>query len=143
MIGVARIIVVSFGYLHSDPPPAHVVVDVRQHLRDPHAVAGLRHLDATSTRVRRAVMTTPGAVALAASVAGTAQALLSGPGSAPVIVAYGCAGGRHRSAVLAEETARILGKREIPAAVIHRDIGRPVIDRSADAQRTRAGDTAW
>ncbi|MCL2581009.1 MAG: ATPase [Streptosporangiales bacterium] len=131
MIGVARIIVVSFGYLHADPPAAHVVVDVREHLRDPHAVAGLRHLDAASPRVRRAVMTTPGAVALAASVTGAAQALLSGPGGGPVIIAYGCAGGRHRSAVLAGETARMLGKRGIPAAVIHRDIARPVVDRAA------------
>lgn len=36
---------VSFGFLHSPPPPeAHVVVDLRTHFRDPHVSPEMRQL---------------------------------------------------------------------------------------------------
>jgi RNase adaptor protein for sRNA GlmZ degradation len=47
-----------------------------------------------------------------------------------VIIAVGCAGGRHRSAVIAEHAARLLNQRGVPAAVTHRDLHRPVAGRA-------------
>lgn len=121
---------ISFGYLHDDPPEADVTVDVRTKFKDPHFDSGLRHLDATDGRVRRVVLATPGIAALADAIADIVQAFLAGPGSSPVTIAIGCAGGRHRSAVLADTTATILGTHGIPARVTHRDIGRPVVRRT-------------
>ncbi len=44
-----QVLVTSFGYLHlhDDPPPAAVLVDVREHLRDPHTDPAFRVLTAT------------------------------------------------------------------------------------------------
>jgi UPF0042 nucleotide-binding protein len=128
---------VSFGYLHGVPPDAHVIIDVRDHLRDPHASPGLRHLDAASPRVRDAVLRTPGAANLATAIARAAQALLAGIAPAPVIIAIGCAGGRHRSAVLADTAAGLLRQWAIPVTVSHRDIHRPVVTRQGISGQVR------
>jgi RNase adaptor protein for sRNA GlmZ degradation len=135
----ARVDLRSFGYRHGDPGqgwgqlPAepHVVIDVRVHFRDPHVCAELRQLDAADSRVRAAVLGTPGAAALAERIAGIAMAYLAGPDSGPVIIAVGCAGGRHRSAVIAEHAAAILARHRVAATVTHRDLRRPVISRTA------------
>ena len=133
----ARVVLRSFGYLHGAPgqgwgeapAEAHVVMDVRGHFRDPHDSPGLRQLTAADVQVRDAVLSTPGAAALAERIAGVAMAYLAGRG--PVIIAVGCAGGRHRSAVIAERAARLLNQRGVPAAVTHRDLHRPVTGRAA------------
>jgi RNase adaptor protein for sRNA GlmZ degradation len=129
----------SFGYGHGAPDQgwgdlpaeAHVVMDVRGHFRDPHVSPELRHLTAGDDRVRAAVLATPGAAALAERITGVAMAYLAGPGRGPVIIAVGCAGGRHRSAVIADHAARLLNQRGVPATVTHRDLHRLVIDRAA------------
>ena len=137
----ARVILRSFGYGHGapgqgwveEPATAHVVMDVRGHFRDPHVSPELRHLNAADDQVRAAVLATPGAAALGERIAGVAMAYLAGPGRDPVIIAVGCAGGRHRAPVIAEHAARLLNRRGVPATVTHRDMHRPVIDR-ADGQ---------
>ena len=58
-----------------------------------------------------------------------ARTFLAGPSPGPVTIAVGCTGGRHRSVVIADETARRLRRTGVPAAVTHRDISRPVITR--------------
>jgi UPF0042 nucleotide-binding protein len=45
-------------------------------------------------------------------------------GKSYLTVAMGCTGGSHRSVVLAEELARILGERGMPTTVFHRDVER-------------------
>lgn len=135
----ARVDLRSFGYGHGTPgqgwgelpAEAHVVMDVRGHFRDPHVSPELRYLTAADDRVRAAVLATPGAAALAERIAGTAMAYLAAPGRGPVVIAVGCAGGRHRSAVIIEHAARLLNQRGVPATVTHRDLHRPVIDRAA------------
>jgi RNase adaptor protein for sRNA GlmZ degradation len=135
----ARVILRSFGYGHGapgqgwgeEPAAAHVVMDVRGHFRDPHVSPQLRHLDAADDLVRATVLATPGAAALGERIAGVAMAYLAGPGRDPVIIAVGCAGGRHRAPVIAEHAARLLNRRGVPATVTHRDLHRPVIDRAA------------
>jgi UPF0042 nucleotide-binding protein len=129
MTGRARVQVESFGYGFGPAPRAHLVVDVRDHFRDPHVSPELRELTATDERVVRAVLATPGVPALVRSIALAARAFLDGPSPGPVLVAVGCVGGRHRSAVIASEVGRLLDGRSIRAAVAHRDMGRPVIER--------------
>ena len=125
---VTTVEVISFGYGHGAPPPAHLTVDVRSHFRDPHVNRGLRYLTAEDPAVAEAVMGTPGIPALIDSAVAAVAAFRAAPSPGPVTVAVGCAGGRHRSAVIAAEVARRLG----PAATLaHRDIARPVIEHPA------------
>jgi RNase adaptor protein for sRNA GlmZ degradation len=130
---VPMAVLVSFGHLHGDPPRADVVVDLRDHFRDPHAVDGLRELTADDPRVTAAVLATPGIPALIGALRATARAYLAG--GRPVTIAIGCAGGRHRSAAVARQAARQLEADGVPVTVIHRDISRPVIDRDGEKRR--------
>jgi RNase adaptor protein for sRNA GlmZ degradation len=113
---------ISFGYLHGAVPAAERVVDVRDTLRDPAAVRDLLDLDGRDEPVRRAVLTTSGALPLVFELAADALEL---PADQPRRIAIGCAGGRHRSVALAEAVAdvlRALGNRVI---VDHRHIHLP------------------
>lgn len=122
--------IISFGYGHGPAPRAHAVIDVRAHFRDPHADPGLRGLTAADPRVTGAVLATPGIPELIAAVTALVRAYGRGPQPAAVTVAVGCAGGRHRSAVIAAEAARQLRRSGIPATVTHRDMHRPVLTRT-------------
>lgn len=125
----APVEIVSFGYGHSPAPAAHMLFDLREHFRDPHVSPALRNLTAADERVVRAVMGTPGVRDLIAGVLMAVEAFRSGPSPAPVTVAVGCAGGRHRSAVIADDLAGKLRALGVPVTLTHRDIGRPVIGR--------------
>lgn len=126
------VMITSFGYLHGRPPAADLPVDLRESYRDPHAVDGLRELTAADPRVTAAVMATPGIPALIGAIAAAVRDLLGS--STLVSVAVGCAGGRHRSAVVADRVARLLEADGVAVAVEHRDIGKPVVAR-ADGDR--------
>jgi 8-oxo-dGTP pyrophosphatase MutT (NUDIX family) len=130
--------VTSFGYGHAAPPEADVVYDVRRHFRDPHVRPGLRGLTGDDPAVIEAVMSTPGVERLVRSIAHTVRAFLDGPQPGPVTIAVGCVGGRHRSAVIADEAASRLQGVGITAAAVHRDKHRLVIARpGAGAQEGR------
>jgi UPF0042 nucleotide-binding protein len=43
-------------------------------------------------------------------------------GKSYLTIAFGCTGGKHRSVMLAESMKKALGKHELSAKVIHRDI---------------------
>ena len=122
----------SFGYLHG-VPDATVTVDVRKILRDPHIDLTLRYLTAYDARVRAKVHATPGALELAGELASVATRLiaLSTRTGAPVALAIGCAGGRHRSAALAMWIAEALTSTGHSVAVTHLHIDRPVVERPA------------
>jgi RNase adaptor protein for sRNA GlmZ degradation len=122
--------IISFGYGHGPSPEAHTVVDVRAHFRDPHVDPALRYLTAEDVPVMRAVLATPGVCRLVQAVVALAHAYRRGPTPGPVVIAVGCVGGRHRSAGVAIEAARILRRDGVPAAVSHRDLHRPVIGRA-------------
>lgn len=150
---VPMALVVSFGFLHDGPPGyggprdpgeeagereeelprADVVADLREHFRDPHAVDGLRELTADDPRVTAAVMATPGITTVISGLCVTARGYLAG--GRPVTIAVGCAGGRHRSAAVAAAVARQLEADGVPAAVVHRDIRRPVVHRGREPRR--------
>lgn len=144
--------IVSFGYLHEPVPDyAHIVVDLRQHFRDPHVSPEMRELNGFDELVRTTVMQTKGMLDVVLSTACLARAFLDGASGGPVTVALGCAGGRHRSVVAANAleavfsgdfrsadtfgmsyAAPIFAHRDIEVRLVHRDIDKGVVHR-ADA----------
>jgi len=129
---VSTVEVISFGYGYGEHPPAHVTADVRAHFRDPHVDPALRNLTGADEAVRHAVLSTPGIRTLVTGIVNVARGYLRAPVSLPVTIAIGCVGGRHRSVVIASEVARRLGPE---ATVTHRDIDRPVIERTPSGWR--------
>ncbi|NAS21985.1 ATPase [Herbidospora sp. NEAU-GS84] len=119
----------SFGYLHADPPTAHLVIDLRQHFRDPHVSPELRHMTAHDEPVRTTVLNTAGITDLVNATAAAVTAFLSGPSAGQVTVADGCAGGRHRAPVFAMELADRLRRAGLTVELEHRDLDKPVVQR--------------
>lgn len=126
---MAAVRIVSFGYLHGEPPAAHLTIDLRHHFRDPHVKPALRYMTAEDEPVRTAVLGTPGVTALIAATVTAIDAFASGPSSGEIIIAAGCAGGRHRAATFATTLAQLAAAHGHTATVHHRDLHRPVVDR--------------
>lgn len=56
--------IVSFGYLHGEPPQAHITLDLRNHFRDPHINPALREMTAaTPSPSSTATCTSPSSTA--------------------------------------------------------------------------------
>lgn len=124
--------IISFGYGHGAPPQAHVTIDVRGHFRDPYVDLALRGLTAQDAPVMAAVLGTPGIPVLIRSIVDMAHAYWCAPWQGPLTIAVGCVGGRHRSAAVAREVARLLAGDGTQVTLTHRDLDRPVIDRPAE-----------
>ena len=124
------VLVTSFGYLHSTPR-ADVLVDVREHLRDPHTDPAFRALTGHDTPVMERVLSTPGAGALIDALVTAAAALLPAACRAGrlVRVAVGCAGGRHRSVVIADAVAARLALTGWGAEAEHWHLHKQVVAR--------------
>lgn len=116
--------ITSFGYGHSTPPAADLILDVRATLRDP-LHTDLRALTGRDEQIQRHVANTPGATQTILAL-GTAAWTWRQTGD-PVRVAVGCGGGRHRSVVIAEQVAALLLHRGLTVTVVHRDIDQPVL----------------
>ncbi|MZE72599.1 RNase adapter RapZ [Streptomyces sp. SID5789] len=141
--------ITSFGYLHGPQPDARACYDLRHQFRDPHLRPELRYLTARNASVREAVMATDGVLELVHAIAATVAAYLAGPRQdEPLTVALGCAGGRHRSATVADALAAALSGDTMAAAayrladlaaryegrglavdVHHRDLDKDVVHR--------------
>ncbi|KFU82921.1 RapZ C-terminal domain-containing protein [Amycolatopsis lurida] len=141
-----RLEVVSFGYGHEDTPAADITIDVRQRFRDPHTSPALRALTGKHPDVYVKVAAYPGVRDLIAHTYRAALTLAS-LGPAPVTVAFGCVGGRHRSVVLADLLyRRALGTR-LPGGVIlqtsirHCHIDLPVLARQGEPSPDDSGIT--
>ena len=114
--------VISFGYGHGAPPEAHVTINISKRLPDPHISPELRQMTGRDRAVQEKVMGTPGAHFLLGSLESLATAMhVDGQ---PFTIAIGCVGGRHRSVVLANQLAYLLG-----CTATHRDIDKAVIAR--------------
>lgn len=128
--------IVSFGYLHGPAPEADNTTDVRRYLRDPATVrgAGLLDSDGRDPRVQQVVLDTPGAVhtlvTLLYYVAGFPR------DRAPLVLALGCAGGRHRSAALAEILAAELRAQGYQVELTHLHIHLDRVLTAADTTDT-------
>ena len=120
----------SFGHRHGPPPAAHAVWDLRAHLRDPDLAPALRTMSAHDSALVCHVLATPGVASLITGVTATGRAMATGPGSpgTDVVLAVGCAGGRHRAPVVVESAYRVLAADGIAVTVDHRDLHRPVVD---------------
>ena len=123
----ATVTVTSFGYLHGDPPSAHITLDLRSHFRDPHVSPELRHMTADDEPVRLAVLGTPGILPLIDATAAAVLAYLAGPSAGPVTVAVGCAGGRHRAPTVARALGTVLRDHDQDVTVIADPL--PYLDR--------------
>ncbi|MFD5860942.1 RapZ C-terminal domain-containing protein [Streptomyces chartreusis] len=121
--------IVSFGYLHDEPPAAHLTIDLRHHFRDPHVSPELRYMSADDEPVRAAVLNTPGIAALVEAIAAAVTAFASGPSAGTVTVADGCAGGRHRAPAFARALAERLTAAGHSVTVSHRDMAKAVVRR--------------
>lgn len=123
------ITITSVGFLHpKDLPPALFTLDLRRDLRDPHfdPDPAFRELTGLDQRVVTVVLETPGAIALIVQVA---RLLASLHGFEDIQIVVGCAGGRHRSVVIADFIAyelRLFWHRT-DVVVVHRDIEEPVV----------------
>lgn len=126
---MAQVEITSFGYLHDDPPPAHLTLDLRHHFRDPHVSPELRYMTASDEPVRAAVLNTPGILDLVAATAAAVNAFATGPSTGPITVADGCAGGRHRAPTFAQALADRLAADGHTVTVQHRDLHLPVVNR--------------
>lgn len=127
---MAVVEIVSFGYLHGQPPAAHLTIDLRQHFRDPHVSPELRYMTADDEPVRRAVLGTPGIAELLGATITAVHAFITGPsGDRPLVVAAGCAGGRHRAATFAIALAELLSNDGLKVALHHRDLEKQVVER--------------
>ncbi|WP_432924289.1 RapZ C-terminal domain-containing protein [Microbispora sp. CA-135349] len=121
--------IVSFGYLHAAPPPAHLTIDLRAHFRDPHISPELRHMTAHDEPVHTTVLGTRGIPELLEATKDAVTALLTGPSADGVTVALGCAGGRHRAPVFAQFLITRLRGRGMRVNLTHRDLDKPVVAR--------------
>lgn len=126
-----RVVVKSFGYLHGPAPEAHITIDLRKALHDPHVNREFRELTGLYPVVREHVLGTPGARHILIGAVTLVRAMLPAHDRQGLLlrVAFGCAGGRHRSVVLANELTLGLLAAGIGAEVSHRDILRPVVRR--------------
>lgn len=126
---MAVVEIVSFGYLHAAAPEADVVLDLRRAFRDPHVDPRMRQLTGRDRIVQRAVLGTAGVRRLLKATARQVAAYADGPSADRLVIGSGCAGGRHRSVVVADQLARRLRRRGYTVTVHHRDIGKPVVHR--------------
>ncbi|MFE7106616.1 ATPase [Streptomyces sp. NPDC057575] len=126
---MAQVEIVSFGYLHGEPPVAHLTLDLRHHFRDPHVSPELRHMTANDEPVRAAVLSTPGIADLITATAAAVNAFAAGPSTGTVTVADGCAGGRHRAPTFAQALADRLTADGHTVAIQHRDLHQAVVNR--------------
>lgn len=126
---MATVEIVSFGFLHAPAPEADVVLDLRRAFRDPHVDPRMWELTGRDRIVRRAVLRTAGVRALLRATVRQVAAYASGPSAGRIVIGSGCAGGRHRSVVVAEKLARRLRRRGHTVTVTHRDLHLPVVQR--------------
>lgn len=122
---MTRYLITSGGYLHGDPGPADITVDLRPY-RDPHAAANLRYLTARDKAVQDAVRRTPGIPALIEKTVQVARGLAA-LGAEQVTITSFCAGGRHRGPVAAEMIAERMPGGTVD--LVHRDLHQDVVER--------------
>jgi len=119
--------VVSFGFKFGTPVDADLVFDVR-FLKNPFFVPELSGRPGTDPEVERFVMGSHDIgryLELVGSLLAFSIPRFEEEGRSYLTVAIGCTGGRHRSVVVAEQTAkRLAAELGLAVDVLHRDISR-------------------
>lgn len=120
----------SFGYAHGAPPSGMWLVwDLRALLNDPARTLDdlQRQRTGLDPVIAAHVVTTPGALEVSAATVAALDVLRRWPGSGPVVIGWGCTGGRHRSVAMAEHLAVAARVAGWAVDVVHRDLHRPVL----------------
>lgn len=132
---MTEVAILSFAFSQGPPPPANLVLDMR-FLRNPHWQEGLRELTGLDRQVGAYIA---GDAAYSEALARIEALLLAlvplyaGDGKAPVAVAFGCTGGRHRSVHVAEHVAERLRAAGFSPTIRHRDLATPPRDVPTEA----------
>lgn len=121
-----RVTLLSFGFKYGIPSNADLIFDCR-FLPNPFFVEKLRPLDGRDPGVAHYVLRDEDAQEFLGHVTGLLRFTIpryEREGKTYLTVAIGCTGGRHRSVVLAEDLARLLGEAGVAVRVEHRDLAR-------------------
>jgi UPF0042 nucleotide-binding protein len=121
-----KITLLSFGYSYGIPTEADIVMDVRL-LPNPFFVRELRGLTGKDTKVRDYILKQEETDTFLARFSEMIEYLIplyEKEGKAYLTIAIGCTGGRHRSVVITEHVAEMLGQRGQRVTVRHRDVER-------------------
>ena len=116
----------SFGFKNGVPLDADMVFDVR-FLPNPHFVAEFRKKTGLDPKVAAYVRSFPQTGEFLNRITDLMLYLLPHyveEGKSYLTVAFGCTGGQHRSAMMAEELAKRLKKAGYQVKALHRDIAR-------------------
>jgi UPF0042 nucleotide-binding protein len=125
-VGGMQTTVLSFGYKHGLPLDTDIVIDCR-FLPNPHWVDDLRPQSGLDGAVRDYVLGQDVTGPFLARVEALLRLLMPAyvaEGKAYLTIAFGCTGGRHRSVVIAEQVAAMLGTMGFDPIVNHRDLDR-------------------
>ncbi len=123
--------VISFGFKHSMPDDADIVMDVR-FLPNPYYIVRLRERTGLERAVRDFVLDREETQQFLSRWFALLDVVVPGyieEGKQHLTIAMGCTGGMHRSVVLAEVTADHLRHEGWHATVGHRDMGRDTESR--------------
>ena len=129
--------IVSFGYKSGPPPHANMLFDVR-FLDNPYWVEELRPLTGLDKAVQEYVLEQPLAKHFLHSLIAMASEVLPEMAkrkAKAVTIAFGCTGGQHRSASIAEYTAKTL-KELFPRYMVR------ISHRELDGRRSVSEDDA-
>lgn len=121
-----KVTFLSFGYSYGIPTEADIVMDVRL-LPNPFFVSELRGLTGKDAQVRDYVLkqeeTTPFIQRFSEMIEYLIPLYIK-EGKSYLTIAIGCTGGKHRSVVITERLAEMLGQRNQRVTVRHRDVER-------------------
>lgn len=127
-----QLIVRSVGIRHGDVPTGDVLLDLRTWFRNPYISPELRDLNGRDQAVIASVLGADGAGEFIRHWFEAVRVLV-GLGRGTVTVIVGCAGGRHRSVVMADQLVYLARSAGITAEVEHRDIGKDLLPPSVAA----------
>ena len=114
----------SFGFRYGIPMESSIVMDVR-FLPNPFFVSELKALSGLDDAIRDYIMVRPETTAFLECFLPLLDMLVPSyqrEGKAYLTISIGCTGGRHRSVVLAEATAKHLQALIPTVRITHRDI---------------------
>jgi UPF0042 nucleotide-binding protein len=119
-----HIMVLSFGFKYGVPPEADIVMDVR-FLPNPFFIERLRDLEGRQEEVIQFVLKYEQSRIFLDKFSTLLTDLLPRyreEGKSYLTIAIGCTGGRHRSVVIADQLAALLGEQGYLVQVSHRDV---------------------
>jgi UPF0042 nucleotide-binding protein len=121
-----KVTLLSFGYSYGIPTEADIVMDVRL-LPNPFFVRELRGRTGEDQKVKDYVLNQTETTTFLERFSGMIEYLIplyEKEGKSYLTIAIGCTGGKHRSVVITEHMAAMLGHRGQKVTVRHRDIER-------------------